>query len=150
MPATRIRVPALLLATVLALGACGRDGPPPQPVAPTPATTFLIKGELATPVTRAWADLRTRLREHYDPPSWDVRAYSLPASMSWETIVAHYAGELGADWKEDTRYKEDGSIVEYRAKVWSDGDRAVGIALVQGRPAGSDNVLAVLLPEDDR
>lgn len=146
----RVPVPVLVLAALLTLGACGSDPPLPQPVAPTPATTYLDDDHtMRTRATLAWSDVHRRLREHYDPP-WDISLYELPATTSWETITAHYTRELGADWSADDRYPEERGLDDYRTKVWGAGDRAVAIALIEGRPAGRFNVLAVLVPDDDR
>jgi hypothetical protein len=144
--ATRIRVPALLLATLLAVGACGQGDPPPPPPALAGAVDGLGKGETVTAASLAMVDLRRRMAEHHDGP-WEHLGYRLPAATSWDTVTAHYARELGTKWTEDTRYPEDGGT-GYRSKVWRDGDFSAGIALVDGRPPEDGPALIVLVSED--
>jgi hypothetical protein len=147
MIATGIRVSTVLLATLLATGACGQGEPPPPPPAPAGAVNGLGEGETVTAASLAMTDLRRRLDKHFDGP-WEHLGYRLPAGTGWDTLTAHYAGELGSTWTEDTRYPEDGGT-GYRSKVWRDGDFSAGIALVEGRPPADGAALIVLVSEDD-
>jgi hypothetical protein len=135
-----------VLVSLLALSACsGGNRPVPQPAAPSGVTAYSGEGELATAAHLAMADLHSRLRAHYSPP-WDMKRFAVPAGTAWESIVAHYSQTLGADWKIDTRYAEDAGP-GYRSKVWSDGQHAVAIALIEGRGTGAEQVLTVMVPE---
>lgn len=147
MIATSIRVSALLLATLLAVGACGRGEPPPPPPAPAGAVDGLGKGDTVIAAHVAMADLRRRLEEHFDGP-WDHRGFQLPPGTGWDAVTAHFARELGEGWSEDTRYPEDGGT-GYRSKVWRDGDFSAGVALVDPRPPAERPVLVVLASEED-
>ena len=147
MIATPIRVTALLLATLLGMGACGPGDPPPPPPAPSAAVEGIGEGDTVTAASLAMSDLRRRMEDHHDGP-WDHRGFRLPAGTGWEAVTAHYARELGEGWTEDTRYPEDGGT-GYRSKVWRDGDFSTGIALVDGRPPADGPVLIVLASEKD-
>jgi hypothetical protein len=146
MIATSIRVSASVLATLLAVGACGQGEPPPPPPAPSAAVNGLGEGNTVTAST-AMVDLRNRLGQHFDGP-WDHQGYRLPAGTGWDAVTAHYARELGEDWSEDTRYPEDGGA-GYRSKVWRDGDFSAGIALLDPQPPDDRPVLIVLVSEED-
>jgi hypothetical protein len=136
----------LVLVGVLALGACGGGGGPvAEPAALPGATPYPTNLDLITRSQLAFADLHSRLRDHYDPP-WEVSRYEIVNSVQWDAVAAHYAQALGQDWQVDVRYQEDAGVT-YRSRVWTDGDRAVAIALADG-PAASD-VLTVLWPDEE-
>lgn len=137
----------VVLISLLALCACSESNRAmPQPSAPPGATPYSGEGGLTTAAQLAMADLHSRLRAHYEK-FWDVQRYAVPAAVNWNSITAHYAQALGPDWQVDQRYSEDAGT-GYRSKVWSDGRRAVGIALIDGREAGAEQVLTVLVPEN--
>lgn len=134
-----------VLAGLLALAACGGDRAPVAEPAPLPSTTkFPTDVALLTRADLAFADLHSRLRADYDPP-YEISRYEVAAATSWDTITAHYAQALGTDWRVDTRYQDDAGT-SYKSRVWTDGDRAVAIALATG--PDSRNVLVVLWPDD--
>ena len=128
------------LVLVLALGACAGKAVPEVP-APSGAATYTGSGELQTAAQLAFADLHSRLRQHYDPP-WDLQRYAEPAGAAWAGVVEHYARALGGDWKPDGRYAEDAGP-GYRSKVWTDGERAVAVGALT---RGDEQVLLVLVP----
>jgi hypothetical protein len=135
------------LALLFGLSACsGGNHSVRQLAAPAGVTPYSGEGALATAAHLAMADLHSRLRTHYTP-SWDIQRYAVPANSSWDSITAHYSQALGGDWKVDTRYSEDAGP-GYRSRVWSDGQHAVAIGLIEGRPPGAEQVLTVMVPED--
>ena len=134
------------LVGLLALSGCSRMSQAvPQLSVPAGATVYSGTGILATAAQLSLADLHSRLREHYSPP-WHVQRFAIPTGTGWDAITTHYAQALGPDWKVDARYAEDAGP-GYRSKVWSDGRRAVAIALVPARP-GADQVLTLFTPEE--
>lgn len=94
-------------------------------------------------------DLHSRLRTEYEPP-WDIQRYVLPATTTWDAIKAHYTSELGQEWKVDDRFAEEGTVPgDYLAKVWTDEDRAVAVALIRPPNGGERQVLLAFTPEQD-
>jgi hypothetical protein len=138
-----------VLISVLAICACtGAVGRPMPEPTPPPGTTlpYPSDGPLMTAALFTLADLRSRLEMHYPPP-WDGHRYAVPASLGWAAIVEHYTRELGPNWQIDTRYADDAGK-DYRSKVWSDGKRAVAIALNESSKPGAEHALTVLFPDE--
>ncbi|MFI7601212.1 hypothetical protein [Actinoplanes sp. NPDC049681] len=137
---------------VLTVAGCASEPPPPE-LAALPGTvergrTAPLSGAALTRVERVRDHLQSRLEEHYEPP-WDTDQFSLPAGTPWDEMTAHYAAELGRGWEVDTRFPEGGARDPgYRCRVWSDGDRAVAIALSVGEDGGG-RILTVLAPKGD-
>jgi hypothetical protein len=117
----------------------------PELSAPPGAAAYSGTGAVTTAAQLAQADMHSRLRERYSPP-FHMERFSVPVGTGWDAITTYYARALGPDWKVDARYAEDGGP-GYRSKVWSDGQRAVAIALVPAREPGGEQVLTVFTPE---
>jgi hypothetical protein len=120
----------------------------PQPSAPPGATQYTGEGPLLTAAQRAMSDIRNRLQTNFST-TWDVKRFAVPAGTQWDAIKDHYAQALGSQWQVDDRYAEEASR-DYRAKVWSDGEHAVAIALVSLDEPDGEQVLTVLVPTKKR
>lgn len=114
-----------------------RPAPPPG-VAPYSGTASTTAAQLAM------NDVRTRLSRHYQG-QWEIARYDLNEDASWSAVRAHYASALGADWNADARFPEQAT--GYRCAVWSDGSRAIAIAVQSPSPPDRHPVLTVFLPE---
>ncbi len=115
----------------------------PAPVPPSDAQRYGLNDAAAERAYLTFADLHARLREHYDG-RWAPNYLTLPTDTTWESVRAHYDAQLSAPWRIDERYRETGT--GYRLRVWSDGDRAVGIAYLES-DTPAPRLLIVLVPE---
>lgn len=130
---------------LFALGGCGPAQEPMHATPPLPPGTAPYSGTASTTAAQlAMSDLRARLSRHYQG-RWEIARHDLDEDASWRAVRAHYASALGADWHADTRFPEQAT--GYRCAVWSDGSRAVAIAMQAPSPPDRHPVLTVFLPE---
>jgi len=102
----------------MALGLLASAGcsPADVPVAnPLPGVVrFTEERGFDTAVTAAEVDLLLALRPSYG--RLEAQRWKVPRNLSWEQLVAHYAGQLGPDWKRDPHEPEQAH--GYRRYVW--------------------------------